>query len=64
MNVKPDNQIYNLNIDLASLEVIYLINEKNKKIKYVVFDVNHIPEKILKNYIIDSDIQQFVKFLG
>ena len=51
MNVKADNKIYNCNTELSSLEIIYLINKNNEKIKYGVFDINSYKEKILKDYI-------------
>ena len=60
MNVRADNKIYNYNTDLPSLEIIYLINENNEKIKYGVFDINSYKEKVLKDYIFDQEIVEFV----
>ena len=60
MNVKADNKMYNCNTELSSLEIIYLINKDNEKIKYGVFDINSFKEKILKDYIFDQEIVQFV----
>ena len=56
MNVKPDKNIYYYKTELSSLEIIYLINTNNKIVKYGVFDVNSHKEKILTNYVFDSDI--------
>ena len=59
MNVKSDKKIYTYDTDLTSLEVIYLINN-NKITKYGVFDINSHKEKVLKDYVIDNDIETFV----
>ena len=59
MNVKADRNIYNNNTELSSLEIIYLINQNNEKIKYGVFDINSYKEKIQKDFTFDSDIVQF-----
>ena len=60
MNIKPDKNIYNYNSNISSLEIIYLINEKNQKIKYGVFDIDSFEENILINYQIDPKMQAFV----
>ena len=62
MNVKADRNIYNNYTELSSLEIIYLINEKNETIKYGVFDINSYQEEIRKDYIFDSDIEKFVNY--
>lgn len=60
MNIQQDKNIYNYNSNISSLEIIYLINEKNQKIKYGVFDIDSFKENILINYQIDSEMKKFV----
>ena len=61
MNIKIDKTLYNNNTDLSSLEIIYLINKNNKKIKYGVFDINsYINYSINRpNYEFDKDVVNF-----
>ena len=60
MNVKKDNHYYKFNTEVASLEIIYLINEKNKTIKYGVFVKNSFHEELLKDFVLDNDVLNFV----
>ena len=60
MNVKKDNHYYKFNTDVTSLEIIYLINEKNKTIKYGVFIKNSFHKEILIDFVIDNDVLIFV----
>ena len=60
MNAKKDNHYYKFNTDVTSLEIIYLINEKNKTIKYGVFVKNSFHKDILIDFVIDNDVLIFV----
>ena len=60
MNVKKDNHYYKFNTDVTSLEIIYLINEKNKTTKYGVFIKNSFHKEILIDFVIDNDVLIFV----
>ena len=60
MNVKKDNHYYKFNTEVASLEIIYLINEKNKTIKYGVFVKDSFHKELLKDFVLDKDVLNFV----
>ena len=60
MNVKKDNHYYKFNTEVTNLEIIYLINENNKTIKYGVFVKNSFHKEILIDFVIDNDVLNFV----
>ena len=60
MNVKKDNHYYKFNTEKASLEIIYLINEKNKTIKYGVFAKNSFHKEVVTDFVLDTDVLDFV----
>jgi len=60
MNVKNDRKLDKYNSQVSSLEIIYLLNEKKRKTKYGVFDINSIKEVILTDYIVDNSVLNFV----
>ena len=60
MNVKKDKTLYKYNSDISSFEIIFLINEEKKKIKYGTFDINSFKEIVLEDYILNIEILVFV----
>ena len=60
MNIKNDRKLDKYNSQVSSLEIIYLVNDNKKKIKYGVFDLNSIKEVFSTDYIVDNSVLNFV----
>ena len=61
INVEKDESLYKFDDNLSSYEIIYLINEKNKALKYGVFDLESYRKEKLKEFIINNKYSNMLK---